>query len=546
MAQVIKKKYELVRSTNEPVRSNFEGNIIFDWGNKGSQWSFNPSLSFWRVRLRFLASNVAGNTLQQPLLLNGIAPNMYVCDNLFQSMYMRINGVQVEKMNNYVPQISALKNRMKPQTMIKNKMKSLEFSELTLYERMNRICSDGEAYGNSEDYIYYKRNVIGLTDNAGNALLTTNTFSLAATGILTFAIGTVPNVSQIFLVGDILTITLTVVGPITIKRDFQVSRLIDATTIQLESFTAGMSVSVAGQALAGVAGNIGILLTRKLQKPRANEIEVTYKPKLGFFELNEWLPNGNYSMEFQPFPHEQYMRHIIESVENMTPFTDFSTQTITSRLQYRVEVVDIRFHPFVGMFASPSQNMSLNLAFESISCQSKAINDNSLVGRDYKIHKNAHALSFCFQDPSVYNDTRYSMTKFKIRNDYEQSLNRFYIVRGGQTLPTPQYDLQIQDASGLANGNIEYIAQIYNENITYSNMNSLGGVETLREWLDKGLYLHYDIRDYGMGSDVVQISQQFRDALTTNVINILVFDHRMVGVKLNMSNGIISEVECTE
>jgi hypothetical protein len=548
--QVIKKHYNLVRSVNEPSKNSFEGAVNFALNGQGSQWCWNPWYSMFRTRFRILCPNITFNQLEQPKIRHALGPNMYFHDCFFQRECMKINGVPVEEMNNNVPQISALKNRMEPQSVIKNQQDSLEWSNSLLDERVQKIASDGDHFDGDDQYIYYKRNIVGLTMNDGTPVLTTHTFALADTGIITFANAPAAfDYREIFKVGDILTIVNVSTNDNNVyKYNLTVSRVLTALTVS----TIGTPEALAAKALGGLsllnnagdvgaAGSIdgvdeaGIYLTRKKPNRNANLFEIMWRPKLGFFKLNQWLPNGDYTLELQPYSHEQYMKNAIESQLNMTPVTNFDSDVITSRLQYRVEIIDMRFHPYVGQFLS-SPSGSYNIAFESVDCNIKSLNDNSLVNRDFKIKKNTHAITLAFQDPDVLNDTRRSITKFKIRNDFEQKLSRFYIKRGSATLPTPQYDISIDNAK-------DYMKQIYFENLAYMNkLNHVGGVEKYQEWLDKGLYIHYDVSDYGQGDDMLQVSQQFSEALPTNVVNILVFHHYYQGYRMDMANGRIDKI----
>jgi hypothetical protein len=523
MSGIIKKQYQLVPANNTSMRNSFEGSLDYPFGNYGSNFRWNPYYSGFRTRFKILASNVAGNALIQPLRLRGVGPNMYCGDCLYQSMYLSVEGVNVDGIENNVAQVSSLKNRLRMKSMQDSALNSLELTQPNMFDRINLVSSDGR----SSDYLYYKRNVIGLTDDNGDALLPTNTFAIANTGVITFATGTVPDVSEIFQVGDLLELTYTGAGvAILSTSEYRVSRVINATTIQIENLITSIN-NVAATALSGVANNVGILLTRLNPKPRSNEFEIFWKPKMGFFDINEWLPSGNYNIKLNPSTHEKYMRHFIESVEDMTPFTDFDTNTITDRLQFRVEIMSHRLEIYKGESVSPPKS-EYNLMWESIGCQKKSINSIELVARDYKIHPKSHAVAFAFQDVQAESDTKYSVSKFKVRDNYEQNLTRFYVKRGGISLPQPQYDISITN-------NVQHIAQVYKENLVYSLIeNYSGGVENLQEWLDRGLYVYYDIQDYGGGESSIDIAQQFSTALPTSVIQILVFHFYMKGCKLEM------------
>ncbi len=444
---------------------------------------------------------------------------------------MVINSVTVSGIDDYVAQIASLKKRMYSNSYLETVEKSLNFSEASFSRRMNRITADGEDFGDAESYEFYKKDVVGLTDTAGVPLLTTNVFSIAATGIMLFATGTVPNVSQIFKVGDILEITSTGANIGVSKYKAEVVRLAGAATLQLGNYIVTAYDVFAAQALGGVVnaiGDVGIKLFRKKQLPRANSIELIWKPCLGFWDLNQWLPSGAYNMKLTPHPKTVFQRYVIESNRNLTVDTDF-----------KVEISNLLLYIYKGT-GEPIKGGSIKLNYEEIRLQMQSLTTTSLNQKTFVINPNAHALTLAYQDNSAGEDTRFSRSKFKIRNEEEKAISRFYLRKGGYELPTPKPD------PDLRSGATQFIGQIYAENLFYSmNYYNAGGQETIEKWLDRGLYYHYQFEE-GSDDDRVYVSQQFlglpnNNSFTTNP-NILLFDHYYRECVLEVRDGQIYKV----
>jgi hypothetical protein len=516
------------------------GTIQFEFGNEGSQYRWNPSKSYFRIRLRY---EVASNPPTQPSNSFGLAPAMFTCDGLWQSIYQDINGICVSEVQDYNAQIASLKNRMLPKSHLDSVQKSLNMSEISLSDRMNKISNDGSS---TNEYEYYRNSIAGLQSSNGRFFRKLNRFAIAATGIITFSDGggganTLPTINEVFQVGDILEIKYSTAdgGNPTKIKNFEVTRLIDATSLQVESVTASISLTNGAQDVAPVANNDSyVLLTRKVKIPQSNSIELIWRPCLGFWNLNVWLPSGNYKLRLNPNPRSEYMRYCIESLTDLEP-ANFGEDANT---KYRVVVEQIQLYVYKGT-ASPLSEKNIELDYDETRMQSKALTTASLTQNVFVINKSAHSFTVAYQDNLASgNDTRYSPMKFKIRNDEEQAISRLYIQRGGHELPTPKSDPNINPNNGT-----QYIAQLYTENLMYSGQFfNQGGQETIDDYIRRGLYYHYKFED-GSGDERLAVSQQFNSALLNNGSftsnpNVLLFDHYYRKCMIQVKNGRIDKV----
>lgn len=509
------------QSLRDVTTTNFANGIInFKFGEYGSQWRWNPSKSFFRIRLKF--SDINGD---QPSNNLDLAPNMFCLDNLWQKINMEINSVSVSSVDDYVAQVASLKRRMMSNAYLETVEKAINFSEPSHSVRMNRITSNGVNFENDESFEFFKKDIIGLSDDANVPFLSTMTASyVVATGTLTFAdpgVGDPPDIRQIFRVGDVLEIDVgnnnTILHKITILS-FTNDRVL-------------VGVSQAGGVNTGVVALSlnNIYLTQRKIKPRANSLELVWFPCLGFWNVDQWLPSGSYNMKLTPHPKNIFQRYVIESNRDLSPITDF-----------KVEVENLLLYTMTGT-SEPSKDGIVPVHYDEIRLQMQSLTTTSLNQKTFVINPKTHSITLAYQDNQAGESTQFSRSKFKIRNDEEQQISRFYLRKGGYELPTPKPDPNLRDAGK------QFIAQIYFENLLYSGqLRNLGGQESIDKYLDRGLYYHYQFEE-GTDDDRIYVSQQFDQVqgnlnqFTTNP-NVLLFDHYYRSCQLHVKNGMIYKV----
>ena len=516
--------YIQVQPLRDVSGSNFsKGQINFKFGQGGSQFKWNPSKSYMKIRIKYSKGDTAQT---QPTTRDGLGPNMFSADNLWQKECLKINDIEVSNLNDYIAQIGSLNKRMYSNSWLKTVSKT-NFSQANLSARINEIVSDGDMIDNNEDkYEFYRRDVVGLQDDAGLTIVTTNTFAIAVdTGVATFATGVVPNVSQIFEAGDVLELSVAGVG----LSNYTVSNGINATTIQLKR----VKTIAVGQ--TDLATNF-LRLTRKKRSLQSNDREIIYLPCLGFFnQLDAWLPAGNYNYQLTPHPNLTYMRYAVEALSNLTP-VDLAGNVAAG---FKVEIIDALLYIYKGVGQSSS---NLDLTFEESRCQSYNVNVGSLVQRTYVVNKTCHALTVAFQASSSGEDIRFSRSKFRAENNDERRLKRLYLRKGNLELPSPYPNIEFEAGNAQ-----QYVSQLYTENLQYkSEMFNPGGQESLQQWLDRGPYYHYRFDPTGMDDERVYVSHQFNNDITSNRMQILLFDHFYRKVQLDLKDGIIHTVRVSE
>ena len=100
-------EYEQHAPTRDITSTNFpNGAIHYRFETSGQKW-WIPSRSYFRIRCKLTDKD--GNQLHNT---DGIAPNMGLASNLFQSAEFRINDKVVSRISDFMPQIDALETRL--------------------------------------------------------------------------------------------------------------------------------------------------------------------------------------------------------------------------------------------------------------------------------------------------------------------------------------------------------------------------------------------------------------------------------------------------
>ena len=156
------------------------------------------------------------------------------------------------------------------------------------------------------------------------------------------------------------------------------------------------------------------------------------------------------------------------------------------------------------------------------------------------VDRDAHSFTVALQDENVENDTQRSATKFKIRNDEELKLNRYYIDFNGIILPDPYPQIEKTTSK-------DFLTQRYYESIMYSGANNHYDVESLDDWQNAGVFFTHKFGKGRNQTEKVTVSTLFEDeAFTTNQVshnpNLLLFDHFTRHFKMVVSNGKVRDV----
>jgi len=515
------------------IQGNFaSGQLDFRWKTEDNS-SFIPSKSYFVIKFK-LTDGLGGRINKE----FGVAPNLNCCDNLFQQMDLRVNGKSVSKWNDYVAQCAALKTRLgRSMTKRQALMSSCNYTKIDLVDRLSQISSNGI----QEKDVVWRRGAI-LAANAASGrtldfldLATPNTveFVVANNQIIFRSAGGVeiPDMSKHFAVGDYIYFNdggekaLLVTGYLTTDKHND-------------------TLTVSGAVLAVGPGNLvaQVRIHDTYYQDRlysnhdqANDIELIWTPPLGFFDINREVC-GDYKLELTPHPEGVWQKYAVEGILNRAV-------GLTAN-DFKIVIGEMNLYLCVHVHPGPITNTE-TFTFSDIECSSQNLTTNSLTSTIFNIHPKNHSLTLAFQDSAVGDDIRLSRSKFKIVDDQELNLVRYYIQMDGITLPDPIPSLEMKQDIG-----VNHYQQRYYENIQYSGgYETLEQLESMEEWKRAGIYFHYR---WGVGykrSGQAMIYTNFSSAFKgeTEAINrnpqILLFDHYYTTVHMNVQQGELIDIE---
>ena len=146
-----KLQYRQVPCIRDVSGQNFTGGALnFRWECGGNSW-WIPSRSYIRMRAKLTKAN--GDPLT---LADGIAPNLDLCPNLFQSGEFRIQDKTVSRIGDFFAQVDVIEARQtKSRSWIKSVGYSTHFLQDSFADRLNLVSADGcvagdQSYGLSE------------------------------------------------------------------------------------------------------------------------------------------------------------------------------------------------------------------------------------------------------------------------------------------------------------------------------------------------------------------------------------------------------------
>jgi hypothetical protein len=486
--------FRQITANRDITGDNFsQGNIQFNWKLGGTTW-FLPSMSYFRIRCT-LTQVRANNWQLMPIIESSeLSPNMGLAANLFQSVEVRLNGTPIERIGARLPQVDALKTRMnKSKAWLDSVGASVNFWDYDHNRRkqncaINGYMAQSSGAGQAEYGRSYDGNAFGMQSGINQVQYAANT------NLLTFVVNGGADIDlsrrQVLRSGDLILL-----GP-----------------VQLEVVNA-ISPLIALVRPVGGAGNADVGLDTLAHnhfsvKPIAhssnnaiipkNSFEIIWQPPLGFFELTHAIPpGGDWVVEFSPESVAYFKKRAIESLtHDLTPATISGAGSVETNFNFSVDQM------FLFLYTLESErfdNGSYLLDLKKTQCQvTTMMNDSTaLTQKDFSVHENTTALILAFQDQLSGVDTRYSASKFKLRNNraspdgQELLLSRFYISYNNLQQPSPDFDggYKFDPRSSVTQS--QFLAHRYVDTLLQSNgYHTEGGAETLSDYLARGMF-HY-------------------------------------------------------
>lgn len=545
MASKIKKfTYRQYPATRDVSGTNFSnGSQTWRWQGASNQW-WLPSQSYMRFRL-----SITDSTSNQPFNANDLAPALNTCSQFYQSMNMKMGGNTVSSISDYCAQVDTLKKRLRHS---KSAIDSLEdskgFWSADFKNRQAKISKDGfllKDINSTLSTSTYTRQQIGL-DAAGGAGNDRNALEYKdATGLCTFSQNggaALPAVNP-FRVGDLLVYTGIQGAAATDLRVGTVSRVIeviDTTSFRVEPGVIGGDVAVDGRTDFRLLASS---VSRSNEALGKHQIELIWKPPLSLFDVGHALPmNCMYEMVLNPHTSESIQRRIVQSLlADKTPNTDFKVSFDQAYL-YLAEV------------EGPSiEDSSFLLELDEMTIQTEHIDSRSFSQKNFDVSPSTKAISVFYQDERANSGTLVSdsllkayptdVTESNKSGDLteEQKLSRFYLHYAGQKYPQVDWDPAFTEDKN-------HLTQLYIETLGASGcIFDNGGCETLQEWLDRGMYLHFQTpRHPSDRSTRCSVHNEFDSTADITNMRVAVCSHFTNVVNVQLKNGRVVDVKSAE
>jgi hypothetical protein len=474
---------------------------------------------------------------------DNIAPAMNMASLAFNNMRFLMGSKEVCATSNDVAEVSMLKHRLNmSRSWLESVGRETNFMHSTFTERRNQVISDGysllpglapqfEGYlswgtvvDNTADTIVYANanSRFTLTDNAGADLVIT-----LAVGDYIYA--TVNGITKI--------VRVTAQAGLTFDVDYDF----------------GDNADPQGGGLNWNFFNITkILNVDAIDKGRqVSRFKLAWRPCLSIFDYNGGIPGGiSCRLIMNPHPLNVFRKNMIESI--------VANKVDGAGNDFRLEIKDLYLKRCVCKGERVDDD-SFYLDLEEIRCQRNQLTTRStLLTRE--VAASTNAITIAFQDQAATTNTLFSRTTFKVRDDVELALERYYIEYGG--LKEPRDDGNFGGVTGGL-GYQEYssvgpvlgkdiMVEFYNRNlIDIGAMYDNGGAENLREWRQRGIYLYHPfLRDGSSRSTVCKILYSFNNtaytALGNNQPVLLLFNHYTKAVQINIRNGKLAELSVNE
>ncbi len=496
-------KYQELQSLRSVSGDNFAdgGEIVYRY-TYGSNKYVILNKSFVRLRLRL--TNPTGTRL---LPSQNIAWAMNTAPNLFQATTFKIADQTVCSVTQNLAAVDTLRMRQtRPNTWLTGIGQSTNNWNPSFRKRSESMFS----LGGSEiiqDNVYKRwEQILTELTNAGTPIENTNTLTIlpdTAEGtyelILTGGTKDLTNISVV-QPGDVIQYSFIAAASVTtlnntVRRSGSgVITSIEATKIKFIPL---------GEPL--VYSENDALSDNKLQfqfarhtrydeqhSTQATEIELVWMPTSSIFHsVKHALPcaSTKHEITFTPYPDSTFQKAAIESRgSNKTHST-----TTDGENNFRMEVLDMRMYVLTCDGESIKDNFEFLLDLDEIEAQKSSItNPNIQLSLDVKPSTNA--ISLAMIDEATLSNTLYSATLFKIRNDLQNNLKRWY-CRYEYQVPSPdgQVELELIGQSNTleGQGRTDNFTEMYHRAKIFDGT-YFTDPETKETWLARGWYVRHN------------------------------------------------------
>lgn len=538
-------KYQEIQSLRSVTGGNFqEGEIVYRWAYGANKY-WIPEKSYFKIRLTI--STVLGDHLVQD---NNLTLSMNPAATLFQNISYKCADQTVCTITENLPQIDTLKNRMSKSGSWLNKTgQNLSWMIASFKERQKKIANIGGAETNGGILHHVNFRDIATQSNIDGQ----DTVQIIDNGDKTydFAFNDADAKSNMDLrfnasiaIGDILTwdYEIVVLGADANNFTSRVQGSGIITNITQYNITVLASnyppvVMPGARQLDSGDFNFSLFVThRELgDEPNASNaknIEIMWTPMLPIFNVKHAMPCAGTKQEITLLPYidTQWQKNVIESI--------YTNKQLG--IDYTVTITDLRLYILTCDSNKIPETFDFMLDFNEVQCQSSPITSTN-IQQSFDVIPSTNAITLAIQDEDVITNSQYSLTKFRVREDIEQNLTRYYIRYEGQ-VPTPDFEGSFDIITGTDN-----LIDIYNRTKKYDGSYYFESPETLEEWRNRGMYIHHPFPKTASSRNTrVYVNLNF-SSLTDSAANnlnphLLLFTHSKKVVIIKVVNGKIVSV----
>lgn len=525
------RRYKQVQCLRDITGNNFpNGQIRFNW-NIPSGESWNPYLSYYKMRHSMESVDVAQKTNNVPNIdtINtltewdaslGVSPVMFFQDSLWQDLEFRINGQSVCKQSDYVHQIASLKHRLKGELQNKN-LNALNFHSPYSSERATQFSKSFGGY--SKSYYQGPKDVLDLMTptQSANPHINFQHFSNVLTNIVFTNTTFAPVYTQQIKQGDWVTCSTG-----TVKFTHQVSSY-GGNYIRL--ITPLQNYQALGAAIPLTKGMVIISARSPSPLPykegtHNKNFETIWRPRLGIFDIDKWLPGGQYEMILTPNSASSYINNA----------WTFKSPNV-SKINYNMLTMDLNI--CVCNMASTLKSIE----FMEICCQAKTLNTYTLSQKQFTVKPKSKHFTIAYQDNKVYSSSDLETGIFKITNNhdnsFEKQITRHFINFDGSVLPNP-----IPSYSSSLGATDFWTQQYWNSQ--HAKLMLYRDIEPIDVYHKRGPYWHYTWPRQNSDANSMQISQEFSSSFdATTRPQLLLFEHYLKKFTFQLYQGHITSVK---
>ena len=545
-------QYRQVSATKGVTGAQFsQGVQQFRFDTAGNTW-FIPSMCYFRIRCSLTEVREDAGPALPILSSSDIAPNVGLASNLFKSAEVQLNGHTIERISERMPQIDALKTRMKNTgSWLDQVGKSTNFWDADFSTRREQVAVDG---------------YMGRTPH------TTPTYGPRLTQVQagfrdthTIRYNNNTNLLHFYAVGgQALDIQH---GPMALRRGdrvihgthvMQIKSIIDAQNAFVELVECGEhgheSINAEDEVLGGVTGWFVQKLQHALdnQAGGKNQFELVWRPPLGFFDVEHAIPpGGQWLIEFNPANAQDCRKNAIESL-----LADHDVLRVPSMAgQFDFQVDEFFFYVYtVESDRFDHGDWYLDVQHTRCQLQNMPTDSTSLVQKNFDVPGKTSHLTLAFQDQAEGSDTRCSRSKFKIRpapvdgdrnvsthEGQDLLVERFFIQYNNQQKPAPDFDgryTRVQSNTHLSQSN--YLMHRYVDTLMQADLfHTDGGAESFQDWIQRGPFYHFRWpKDAMEDSTRVSVNFKFAHPFADNLQHqVMLFSQWRTAYKISHKNG---------